>query len=195
MRVMSRDFTLTEKIMLGLLIVILLGLGYYYFVDQPTRQTIANSEAEAAALQSELDVLQAQIMHLQSIKNSMDQLAEEGNLSWMASYNNSEAEVRFLNDILANTVQYAVSFANVSRVGDQIRRSFTLQYMTQDYRAAQDIMQKLLTGTNRCLIGDVRCAINANGTVTMNQSATFYETMVGGTPDAGLPADTAAVNR
>jgi hypothetical protein len=194
MKIMSRDFTRAEKLLLLVLVVILLGLGYYYFVDQPVRSTIANYEAETASLQSELDVYEAQLTHLRQVQNSMDQLQKEGNLSWMGSYNNSEAEVRFLNDILATTLQYSIAFADVTRSGNQIRRSFTLQYRTRDYQEAQDIMSRLLTGRNRCLIGDVNCSIADDGTVTMRQFATFYETMVGGTPDAGLPRDTAVAN-
>ena len=44
--------------------------------------------------------------------------------------------------------------------------------------------------------GMVRCmifiAIRAKATVTVSATATFYETMVGGKADAGLPKDQAA---
>ena len=50
MKVMSRDFTTAEKILLVLLVVVLLGLGYYYFVDQPVRSTVSSHDAETSAL-------------------------------------------------------------------------------------------------------------------------------------------------
>ena len=196
MKVMSRDFTVTEKILLTVLVLILVGLAYYYFVDQPVRATVTSLHAEESTLQSELTTTQARIAYLEKIRDYLVTLQEDDNMSYMGSYNNSEAEVRFLNDILANTLQYSISFANVTRNNNQIRRSFTLQYRTENYAAAQDIMTQLLRGRNRCLIGDVKCSIDpSTGFVTMNQSATFYETMVGGAPDAGLPADAGAVNR
>lgn len=194
MKWLSRGFTLKEKILLLALIVILLALGYYYFVDQPIRRYNGQAMAEAESLQTELDILQRRIFHLQEVQNSLDALQEDENLSWMNSYNNSKAELAFLNDILADTLQYQISFANVTRSGNQIRRSFTLQYQTKNYQAAQDIMTMLLQCENRCLVSDARCTIAADGKVTMNQSATFYETMVGGVADAGLPVDTAAAN-
>ena len=46
MKVMSRDFTLLEKLMLILLVLILLGLAYYYFVDQPVRSTVTSYNVE-----------------------------------------------------------------------------------------------------------------------------------------------------
>ena len=45
----------------------------------------------------------------------------------------------------------------------------------------------------RCLIGDMRCSTDEEGLVTVSETATFFETMVGGTPDSLLPEDPAAV--
>ena len=194
MKIMSRDFTLAEKLLMVALVIILLGLVYYRFVDQTVRETITNNEAEAAMLQQELDGVQQRLMRLQSIKSDLDSLEEAGNLSWMGSYNNEKEEVVFLNDILADTLRYSISFANVTRTGDQIRRSFTLQYTTVDYKAAQDIILNLCHGKNRCLVGDMQCRYDNNRNVTISCSATFYETMVGGTADAALPASSAAAN-
>ena len=192
---MSRDFTTKEKALIVVLALILLALVYYYFVDQNVRTAIANSQSEEQSLQMQLDVVEARILHLKGLQTKMDELEASGQLTYMGSYNHSKAEVAFLNDILAGTLQYSIDFANVTRSGDQIRRSFTLQYTTANYAEAQAIMKKLCNGNDRCLVGDVNCTNNDDGTVTMKQSATFYETMVGGTPDAGLPRDTAAVNR
>jgi hypothetical protein len=40
-------------------------------------------------------------------------------------------------------------------------------------------------------MSDVNCNIGPDGTTTIGVTATFYETMVGGTIDAGLPEDDA----
>ena len=195
MKIMSRNFTRTEKFLIVLLILILAGLAYYQFIHKTVNQAIANANAESEQLRTELDVAEARLSQLQSLQDKMDVLEAEGEMTWMSSYNNAEAEVAFLNDILAHTLNYTVSFANISRSGDQIRRSFSLQYRTADYKSAQDILRRLCESENRCLVSDVSCSIAKDGTVTMNQSATFYETMVGGVEDAGLPASSANANR
>lgn len=194
MKIMSRDFTTAEKILLVVLALILLGLAYYYFVDVPVRQAIVSSNAEIDTLQTEINVAQARLAHLQGIQTSLDELESQGNLGWMGSYNNSNAEVKFLNDVLANTLRYSINFANVVRSGDQIRRNFTLNFATNDYAEAQEVLTRLLEGENRCLVGDMSCTINTDGTVNLTATATFYETMVGGVADAGLPADGEAAN-
>ena len=195
MKIMSRDFTLPEKILLLVLALILLGLVYYWFVDQTVRSSITASNIEAESIQTQMDAVEKRILYLQSLQNTMDELEDAGNLSWMGSYNNSKAEVAFLNDILADTQQYSIAFAAVTRSGDQIRRNFTLKFQTRNYKAAQDIIVRLCSGTDRCLVGDIKCSIAKDRKVTTSASATFFETMVGGTPDAGLPADSASVNQ
>lgn len=192
MKVMSRNFSRTEKLLILALILILLGLVYYQFVDKEVRQTIANAESETEMLQTELDIAQTRLAKLKKTQSNLDELEAQGRLSWMSSYNASKEEVAFLNEILADTLQYSITFSNVTRSGNQIRRNFTLQYQTDSYAAAQEIMDRLCAGRNRCLVSDVRCTIDTQDIVTVVESATFYETLVGGTPDAGLPADSAA---
>lgn len=194
MKILSRDFTRIEKIVIFVLALVLVGLFYYQFVDKTVRQAITNANAESQMLQGELDALQVRVAKVQNIKDTMDQMEAEGRLSWMGSYNNGKEEVAFLNGILASTLKYSISFADVTRSGDQIRRSFTLEYQTADYASAQQIVVALCESHNRCLVGDVSCSIDKDGMVTVKQSATFYETMVDGTPDAALPSDSARAN-
>lgn len=195
MNIMSRDFTTSEKVLLVILSVILLGLVYYQFVDVPVRDAIASYKADAEMAQTQIDILQARVLHLKGIQDNLNKLEESGNLSYMGSYNNSKEEVAFLNDILGNTMEYSVTFSSISRNGDQIRRNFTLQYKTRTYDEARKIMKKLVNGKYRCLVDDIRCNVDINGTTTVNQTATFYETMVGGTPDAALPESGASVKQ
>ena len=194
MKIMSRDFTRNEKILIVILALILLGLAYYQFVDKTVRGSIVNAQSEASMLETELAAAQARLAAAQQVKNSMDELEASGQKSWMGSYNNSKAEVAFLNTILADTLQYSVTFSNVTRTGDQIRRSFTLEYRTDSYASAHEIMARLSQSHDRCLVSDASCSMENDGTVVVRQAATFYETMVGGAPDAGLPADSAAAN-
>lgn len=195
MKIMSRKFTRAEKLLIGLLIIILLGLVYYNFVDKTVRETIASSEAEARTLQTELDTAEQKLLQLKKLQDELDALEAEGRLSYLSSYNNAKAEIAFLDGVLADTLQYNVSFSNVTRSGSLIRRSFSLSYQAEDYDAAQAIIQRLCESRDRCIVGDVACSNVKDGSVSISASATFYETMVGGTPDAGLPSDGAAVNK
>ena len=192
MKIMSRNFTRAEKILLVVLAVVLVALFYYRFVDQTVRRSLASSKAEQESLQLELDAATARVNRMNKMQKEIDSVMEGEQASRMESYNNSKAEVAFLNDILSEAVDYSISFAEVTRNGSQIRRAFTLHYKTERYSDAKDILANLCSGPYRCLIGDAACSIGDDGVTTMNMLATFYETMVGGTPDSGLPEDSAA---
>ena len=192
MKILSREFTIGEKILILVLVLILLGLMYYYFVDMPVRNAIMSDQAELDTLQSELDAVQNRLSYLTGIRKNLDDLqGDNKHLGWMGSYHNSEAEVRFLNDVLASTMKYNINFANVTRDGNQIRRNFSLRFQTANYPEAQDVITRLLQGENRCLMGDMKCSVDQNGSVTIDATATFYETMVDGVADAVLPSDSA----
>lgn len=192
MKVLSRSFTTKEKLLLLLLCLILVGLAYYQFVDQPVRQALDAAHAEAESLTTELKTVEAKLQKMRRMRAEMEDITAGGTASEMGSYNNSKAEIAMLNDVLRDTLEYSITFANVTRNGDQIRRNFTLQFTTDNYQTVERILSSLAESHYRCLVGDVRCSASKEGNVltgniTINATATFFETMVGGTPDAGLP--------
>lgn len=194
MKIMSRNFTQSEKILLVVLALVLFGLVYYRFVYLNIQDSISNSKAEAQSLQSEMEISQTKLAKMKKMKEELNGIKKTGDISRMESYNNSKEETAFLSDILSDTKDYNIAFADVTRNGDQIRRSFTLQYRTRNYAEAEAIMKKLCQGRYRCLIGDVNCSIAEDKVATISMTATFFETMVGGTPDSGLPKDEAETN-
>lgn len=192
MKVLSRDFTTKEKLLLLLLSLILVGLAYYQFVDQPVRTALEAARTEADSLRVELRTVDAKLERMRRMRAELEDVTAGGTATEMGSYNNSKAEIASLNDILSEALQYSITFANVTRSGDQIRRNFTLQFTTDNYGVMEHMLSALSQNHHRCLIGDVRCTAARNesvleGNITVNATATFFETMVGGTPDAGLP--------
>ena len=192
MKVMSRDFTTKEKLLLLLLGLILVALAYYQFVDKPVREALASARAQEEALTEELQQVNNKLQRMHSMRGELEDVTASGTASEMGSYNNSKEEIASLNDILSDTLQYSITFANVTRSGDQIRRNFTLQFTVDSYENMERVLRALAENHHRCLIGDVRCNSSRNGNimegnVSVNATATFYETMVDGTPDAGLP--------
>ena len=129
---------------------------------------------------------------MRKMRSEMEDITAGGTVSEMGSYNNSKAEIAMLNDILAETQQYSITFADVTRSGDQIRRNFTLQFTVNSYSTMDSVISQLANCHYRCLLGDVRCTSSRSddlreGAISVSATATFFETMVGGTPDAGLP--------
>ena len=100
----------------------------------------------------------------------------------------------------------------MTKDGDQIRRNFSLSFETDSFAAAKQIIALLSKSEYRCLLGDMQYSVALRRlgenetarvtrtvddvvyaeTVNVTTMATFFETMYGGTPDAGLPADKTA---
>ena len=182
---MINNFSKKEKLMIIILFILLIGLIYYRFIYITVSDATAAANNQAEAIQTELDSAN---IRLSKIK-SMDSL--DTTIQRMGSYNSIKGETAFLNTVLANVPDYSVTFDDVTREGDLIRRNFQLTFTTSSYADAVKIINELTTGDFRCLIGDVRCNIDNSGQTTMDVAGTFYETMVGGVEDSALPKDTA----
>ncbi len=191
---LEREFNPAERVLLLLLGLLLVLLAYYRFVYRPVYDEIENAHTERVALQTELMAVQTRVAQLTRMREELDSIGTDADR--MESYNNSKAELSLLNSSLDDVLQYSISFATVTRDGDQIRRNFTLQFTTDSFEGAQRVLKRLTASEYRCLLGDVQYTSSRNGhdggdeRVTVSTTATFFETMVGGTPDAGLPVDT-----
>ena len=198
MKLMSRDFTWKEKAVLVVLVVIILSFVYYLAVDRPCRRSMASAKAEKAELELELDAIDNKIAKLEGMEAEIAAIEASGDTSYMASYNNVKEERRELNDILADAEEYTINFSDVTRDSDTIRRGISIRFKTYDYETARGIIEALHESQYRNLITTVDYENNytfrVTGTgnyedsyITTTVQMTFYETMVGGTSDAGLP--------
>lgn len=192
---LSRDFSLREKILLLFLAIVLVVIAYYWFVDQPVRGAISKAHAQRDALETELTTARVRVEELRARQAELNEIMDNGSVSVMESYNNSKKELKFLNDVLSDTLRYSITFSDVTRDGDQIRRGFSLTFTAVNYDSVKEILKELTDCEYRCMLGDVQCSglgSEQDSRVTISATATFYETMVGGTPDTGLPANSAA---
>ena len=85
MKVLSRDFTLKEKILLLILSLALIGLAYYQFIDQSVRSELAIAQSEKESLQVELDAVQMQLAQLKKMEQEMADLSGDTSLGIMGS--------------------------------------------------------------------------------------------------------------
>jgi Tfp pilus assembly protein PilN len=187
---MNRKFTKSETTLLIFLAVILVGLLYYKFIFLTTADMIRESKAKAETLQTQVDLANTKLANLEKMESEVNDLIKTKQASKMESYNSSKEEVIFLHHVLADVPDYAINFSDVTRNGDQIRRIFSLQFKTDSYKNAEVIVNSLSNGQYRCLVDDISCSTAEDG-IHVSLTATFFETMVGGTPDSALPPDEA----
>ncbi len=193
MKILSRDFTKGEKALLLILVIALLAIGYYLLVFKPVKEGIEKANAESDNLRVELTAIQAKVAVLERMQNEIDDIMVDPNISVMPSYNNKKAVNKLLSEILGN-MTYSASLSNLTRSGDQIRRNVQLQFTAPSYAAMEEVFERLSNSEYRCLIDNVSCSNYRDrqydvDAYNVSLTATFFETLVGGTPDAALPAD------
>ena len=200
MKRMAREFTLRERSLLLLLGVICVCLAYYLMVDSPVRTGIKTARAGAESLRTQLSAVEKSLEDTYAMSKDMESMAESGR-SRMPSYNAENEEVDFLHQVLEATSDYYIGFSGVTRDGDLVRREISLQYRSDSYKQAVNVLKRLEASDIRCLIGDMTVTPAADdttgtgiasGPVVVSCTATFYETMHDGTPDRELPEEEAA---
>lgn len=198
MKTLAREFTLRERVLLLILGAIIIAMVYYLLVDEPVRSGIKSANASKEALAVQAAAVEQQLTNMHTWQAEMDKLEGNGRPnSFMPSYNYSNEELDFLNETLAGTLDYYIGFNEITREGEQIRRSFALNFSSPGYQAAVEVIAALENSKVRCLVGDFSIFPYENGTslmsgpVTVNATATFYETLHGGKEDAELPPDLA----
>ena len=118
MKIMSRDFTTREKIMLLVLTLILLAAGYYAVIDQPIRTAINEAKSQQDELNTELMLLQTKAASLSRMQSELDSIEQSGSLGKMGSYNNSKAELDELNQLLQDAIRYQLQRCDKGRRPD-----------------------------------------------------------------------------
>lgn len=201
---LSRELTVKEKTLLFILILMLLGAAYYFFVYEPAVSQLSELEQKHEEIEEDITKAEAKLQEIKSMKKEMDSL-EEGSpeYTYMPSYNYEKEEIAFLQGILAaQTKKYNISFSKITRDGEQLRRKFSLTFTASGYNAAEKIVEELEGSDIRCIIGDMSVSFSEpeNGDNEVNTdlfdkdiniscTATFYETTYGGKKDSELPAD------
>ncbi len=191
MKILSRDFTTKEKVLLLILSILLLGLSYFRFIYMPVRDGIATAKADQETKQVELAIVNKKIEVLERMKNELDDITARSTVSYMPSYNNVRNVNRLLNDTLGS-LDYIVNYTNLTRNGHQIRRNVSIQFDSPDYATMERVVRAISESEYRNLIDDLRGTVSTqrnDNSLTVNLTTTFFETMVGGTTDAGLPPD------
>ena len=192
MRKLDKAVRTRDAVLVFIAMILLVGLAYYRYVFEPTSDRIAEANARRDELELQVLVTQTRIAQLQEMQDELDRIGAGADR--MESYNNSKAEMSLLNNCLVDAKAYSISFTDITRSGNQIRRNFSLQFTTDSHESVRRILTSLTESEFRCLLGDMSYANGVDRetgepAVTVSCAATFYETMVGGTADAGLPPD------
>ena len=171
---MKNAMTLREKVMLGILGVLVLVLGYYYLVYIPMKEETEQYKQEYITVDDTLLVVEAKVMKMMKMQEEIDAIKAgnaEGNKE-LPKYDNRQNLMSQLSAILAKTDKYNITFGSVTGDGTTNERQVTLNYACSDYASAKAILQEIYAGQYPCSFGNVNFS-NEGATVAIN--ITYYE--------------------
>lgn len=173
---MSREFTRREKVLLLVLAVLVLGMTYYLLIHQPTTSQITEITAEQSQADSDLMLAQATHAQLVHMQEELAELAASGvQETEVPLYDNLQLVMNHLNEILAGTSDYSLSFQPVDLSEEFVRRTIQMTFSCPDYNQARQIITVLASGPYRCQIGDLQLSAGQQGSVSVTMSITYFE--------------------
>lgn len=157
-----KKMTVREKILLGILIVLILFCGYYFFFLEPVSNQIDYCISENLAVEDQILVADATAEKKKMMEAELEAIfsGEMGNVKELPAYDNSHNVMNQLSAIMAGTTQYDISFASVEEEDSTIRRSVTISYECPTYEEARNILTRIANSDYRCIYKDLY--INSN---------------------------------
>lgn len=185
----SHEFTLREKILFGVLAVLLVAIFYLYAVHFPVVNGIQDAESIIQSTNDEIIILEAQKANMDALQAELDNTNTENHVE-IPPYDNLDLLMNFLNTVLSATVEYSLSFPGVDQPeegGSIARRYLELSMVCPSYAAARSTIDKLQNCPYRCLVNetsispyrpaDADTATLSSGQVQVSLSMVFYESI------------------
>jgi len=175
---MKRQFSLRERVLLVILALLLLFCVYYILVDKPVRETILNATERQSAAQSELTIASAKLEKMHAMQASLDGLDQSAKAD-VPDYDNSRDVVQLLNQAMAMSSEYSLSFGAVSQQGAIAVRPINMDFRCDGYETGKQILNTLLESPYRCRITSMHMSCDEGDVreqkVLVRASVTFYE--------------------
>lgn len=153
---MKRQFSAREWKLLGMLVAILAVSGFVMLFYMPMRDERDNCLSQAESCRAEAEVFQVQLEDKLRMEREMETQTADGKpLLSVPDYDNLQPVIVELNNILAGTDTYSLSFASVDENQSIVRRRISLSYTAGSYDAARAVLQRLHDCAYRCMLDNV----------------------------------------
>lgn len=186
----SYKFSLREKILLFVCLVIALGIFYYEVAFKGFKS--AEKQYDTSELQTQLTVLQSQAAKQKQMQNYLDS-NDSASIGTVAVYNNLANEVSALGGILADKAsQVSITWSEPTLTDTIVRRQAAISFHTGNYNDARSLVDAIAQCRYRCLIADVSIGgdndedLAGSNDIAVSMNVTFFETTDGAASTSGL---------
>ena len=178
----KNKLTLRELVMLLLLVILLVGAGYYMGFYTPLQNEMASIASQSANCDTQINAAQAKIQKMNNMQAELDEILSRpaSEITEIAPYDNKEVVLNQLYGILARTSEYSLNFTDPQVQDDgTVRRNISMSFNCTSYAAAKEVIRDLTDSRWRCLVSNLAIACKdgdmmRNG-VTVSATITFFE--------------------
>ncbi len=173
---MKKELTLREKVLMGILVILMLVCAYYYAFYLPSMDRIAALQIESTSLKEQIAIVDAEVSKMEKMKAELDEIMANGTgeVKELPAYDNGKNVMDSLSDILKSAGYYSVNFSSVEIEDNTVRRNINLTYNAKNYDTAKKIFTQIYESDYRCLIKDVIVS-NAEGSYGVTLDITYFE--------------------
>ena len=175
---MNRAFTKREKVMLVILVVLIIGIGYFKFLLEPINAGIENYQQLEAMEQDQILLNATLVQQKHQMERELTELFDSGDPSPIPEYDNSASLLVELHKILDGSTEYTLNFTGTSPmdVAYLIRRPVNLTFRTASYSAARKIIDQLHDSSNINSISDLTIQFAADNSRVIDWNDSTEET-------------------
>lgn len=133
-----------EKVMVLILAILLTVLAYFFLIDKPVRDSIAEAEAERARIQQQIGEEEQTTASMMNMRNALEGINYGADAkSHTPEFNNAQTLYTKLNDVLLPADEKEFRFSNVSTDERLVERNVQLSFSAQSYGMAVSIIKSL----------------------------------------------------
>ncbi len=186
----------TQKILLLVLVIVLIGVGYTVLFYLPIQERI--EAADTSDLEAEIQTEQMKAKRIKEMKAEIDE-NKASNQPIVPSYNQFRTEIEEINRIFANAYNFTFQYSEPQVDGMQIRRAMNISFETENYDKAVAMIHEVLNGPYRCIIEDIGIQDReqlpdgvvsdiSRDRVSVSFQLTYFETRYDADTDEGIVA-------
>ena len=168
---------------IAVLALLLLGVIYYFVIQQPVQNDTDSINSEKSQVQSEIDTYQTLLLQKQMMQKKIDELMEEydGNPPELPMYNNMKSIVNELNLILGDTDTYSVQFGSIDRSDNVIRQPISIEFECENYDTTMEKLRAIRDSLNTYLIVDLSMKESTKSRQTGTNTGSIIDVVEGNT--------------
>lgn len=169
-----RKLSIRERVLLVCLGVVAAISGYILLFHLPMEQRVQSLQTQIDQGEQLQQQLEAKLTEQQQMQRTLQQLEAEGTTP-MPLYDNLQAVMVELHNILSGCREYALSFQGEQTEENVFCRTVTAPFVCEDYTAARAVLQDLYDSELRSALQDIQFSQEDDGSVKVTVSVAFYE--------------------